>query len=389
MSGFKRLPKHLLLQMDNCGGQNKNRYIFGYMGMLVAKRVFKTVTMGFMMPGHTHDDVDAFFSKFSEALRRQTCYTLPQIMDILKGCVSAEVESTFLTEVPDWKSFIEPHLCSGKDTLIGTREPLQFQIALKDETPVIRYKMRSWHSQWLPAEGIPIFKTLPNGFPDIPSGSPKPMQASTFHVRKDGEKKLTEHLRSLVQYWREGLKVGQVSNYCTVIESVINYWERVIRSLEITPLSSSTLSTPFWPQSVQGSDLKRRRSEEVHQLKEHYFGPRCKRPKPAFDVDVDVVKDSFVLVKPDSDIYPVWLGRCLQNPVIEDGIKHVSVQYYIPIGRRGTEEERYQNWVATKWEVNHNDPVANVPLTCIIHGFSKNKVSRSITIPKGSVDAVL
>ena len=82
-STFRRLPENLLLQLDNCAGENKNRYLFAYLSMLVARGVFKTIQLGFLMVGHTHEDIDAMFSRFSEKLRVTQTYTLPHLMDTL------------------------------------------------------------------------------------------------------------------------------------------------------------------------------------------------------------------------------------------------------------------------------------------------------------------
>ena len=35
-SMFWKLPENLLLQLDNCAGENKNRYLFAYLSLLVA-----------------------------------------------------------------------------------------------------------------------------------------------------------------------------------------------------------------------------------------------------------------------------------------------------------------------------------------------------------------
>jgi hypothetical protein len=61
---YKPLPQCLYLQLDNCVGENKNRYVFAFLSLLVAKGIFKQVYVGFLMVGHTHEDVDAMFSKF-------------------------------------------------------------------------------------------------------------------------------------------------------------------------------------------------------------------------------------------------------------------------------------------------------------------------------------
>ena len=49
VSYFCRLPENLLLQLDNCAGENKNRYLFAYLSLLVVRGVFKTIQLGFFM----------------------------------------------------------------------------------------------------------------------------------------------------------------------------------------------------------------------------------------------------------------------------------------------------------------------------------------------------
>ena len=61
---FSRLFENLLLQLDNWAGENKNRYLFAYLSLLVAKGVFKIVHLGFLMVGHTYEDIDEMFSRF-------------------------------------------------------------------------------------------------------------------------------------------------------------------------------------------------------------------------------------------------------------------------------------------------------------------------------------
>jgi hypothetical protein len=57
------LPEVLYLQMDNCWRENKNRYLFGYLALLVFRRIFRTVFIHFLPKGHTHEDIDQMFSR--------------------------------------------------------------------------------------------------------------------------------------------------------------------------------------------------------------------------------------------------------------------------------------------------------------------------------------
>lgn len=62
--------------MDNCGRENKNRFLFSYLEALVRKGVFKEVFVGFLPLGHTHKDIDQVFSRTAERLRSNDAITL-------------------------------------------------------------------------------------------------------------------------------------------------------------------------------------------------------------------------------------------------------------------------------------------------------------------------
>lgn len=77
---FRPLPRHLLLQMDNSGKDNKNQTILAFCSELVSRGVFETVTMNFLMVGHTHEDIDALFSKVALQILDKEVVTFPQLM---------------------------------------------------------------------------------------------------------------------------------------------------------------------------------------------------------------------------------------------------------------------------------------------------------------------
>lgn len=55
----KPLPPILHVQMDNVVGDNKNKFLFCFWSLLVAKGIFREVYVKFMFVGHSHDDIDA------------------------------------------------------------------------------------------------------------------------------------------------------------------------------------------------------------------------------------------------------------------------------------------------------------------------------------------
>ncbi|KAL3686031.1 hypothetical protein R1sor_004053 [Riccia sorocarpa] len=64
---LRMLPPNLYIQLDNFAKDNKNWTLMAFCSELVARGCCKTITMFFFVVGHTHEDVDAFFSKVNAA----------------------------------------------------------------------------------------------------------------------------------------------------------------------------------------------------------------------------------------------------------------------------------------------------------------------------------
>ena len=153
MPSFCKLLENLLLQLDNCAKENKNWYLFSYLSLLVARGVFKTIQLGFLMVGHTHEDIDAMFSRFSEKLRVGQTFTLPHLMDTLRTSSTSCPTPFLLTQVPDFKNFCDGYLCEGQEALIVHSKPLQFFFFMDGETPVMQYKVHVASPNWRPSNG--------------------------------------------------------------------------------------------------------------------------------------------------------------------------------------------------------------------------------------------
>ena len=74
------LPKKLFLQLDNSAKDDKNRYVMAFCFFLTARRVFKEVTVGFLIVGHTHEDINEHFSYLSKLLKMKNMYVLADLM---------------------------------------------------------------------------------------------------------------------------------------------------------------------------------------------------------------------------------------------------------------------------------------------------------------------
>ena len=71
-------PAHLVIQSDNTVAQAKNHVTCMCLGVLVSKGFFKTITLNFMMVGHTHEDIDQLFGLLISHTLRLPGWQTPQ-----------------------------------------------------------------------------------------------------------------------------------------------------------------------------------------------------------------------------------------------------------------------------------------------------------------------
>jgi hypothetical protein len=113
------LPPVLNIQLDNACSDNKNRYVFSFFSLLVQKGVFRKVYISFLLVGHTHEDIDAMFGRWSRRLRENDYPTRPMLMKSFMDAETEPVIPHLIEEVPNFKAFVDGYLCSGNDALQG------------------------------------------------------------------------------------------------------------------------------------------------------------------------------------------------------------------------------------------------------------------------------
>jgi hypothetical protein len=68
--GVKPLPRRLSLQMDNYINDNKNCHMLTFLSLLIIRKVFEEVQLGFLVVGHTHEDIDGSFGYLLKKLKK-------------------------------------------------------------------------------------------------------------------------------------------------------------------------------------------------------------------------------------------------------------------------------------------------------------------------------
>lgn len=157
------LPDVLYLQMDNCARENKNRYLLAFMAYLVEKGVFRKIKVSFLMVGHTHEDIDQVFSKFSHWLCKHAAMTLEKLMEGFEKCYTPAPTSIRTSTVFNITEWLIPHL----NTIKNHSKPHIFKIA-KDDNGRARIFWKEWSTDktWN-ATGDYLLKTQVEDSPDV------------------------------------------------------------------------------------------------------------------------------------------------------------------------------------------------------------------------------
>ena len=169
------LPSILNVQMDNAIGDNKNRYVYAYWSLLVAKRIFREVYVNFMIVGHTHEDIDALFGRWSMLLKKENFPTIPALMKLFMDVESIPTIPHLIEEVPDFKSFIEGVILDKEEVLVGHTKPQQVKFYLDAMgCSRMKYKLFCTDVEWLEegGAGIKIWKEDAQGHSLWPRGEP-------------------------------------------------------------------------------------------------------------------------------------------------------------------------------------------------------------------------
>jgi hypothetical protein len=66
--------------MDNCVKDNKNHHLLAFLSLLTTQEVFKEVQLGFLVVGHTHENIDGSFGYLSKTLKEQNNYVMVDLM---------------------------------------------------------------------------------------------------------------------------------------------------------------------------------------------------------------------------------------------------------------------------------------------------------------------
>ncbi|GBG80184.1 hypothetical protein CBR_g30550 [Chara braunii] len=385
-----KLPPLLRVQADNCGGQNKNRFIFAFLALLVKFRIFKEILMGFMIVGHTHTDIDAKFSLFARKLNGSDVYTMEELFAVLQQSCEEQVECTQLMEMVDWKTTISPYL----DNLIsGHATPHLFCFYMEDDNPAMLYKAHCTDKNWGPEKGpVYWFKRSADKKWAGPEWGFEPRRESPDPASGDFTNGKAG-LRVLVKTWKDAMNEWETQ---TIEErqlktSRLRYWtERLTEfdNIEVEETRTVSLSFSFWPKPMPSDPSSEHSVPCILPQpfrKPCFVGHRKDAPKPEFDPYKAVELDDFVVLRaPDDHVQEgciFWVAR-----VIKKETTRIFVEYWRPCGRKQKLSKLYEDAWNKTWRVETESEPGWQDLRSVAWAWTSGIRSRTgMKIRKGDV----
>ena len=122
-----------------------------FLSLLTTRGVFEEIHAGFLLVGHMHEDIDAYFSHLSKAVESKNTFVLADLMKTFMQNLDLSFMPEFIQEVADFKSFIHNYQSIFAARLIGLGEMHLFKFYVdNDGWPIMRYKKSIVDAQWLP-----------------------------------------------------------------------------------------------------------------------------------------------------------------------------------------------------------------------------------------------
>src|SRR5450759_4271508 len=133
--------------MDNSSKDNQNQTMLAFASDLVAQGIFEIVTISFIMKGHTHEDIDAAFSKVSLRMGGKNIGTVPELMVEVWECMhDMHMVPSLITEVVAYKAYLKRH---NVKEIMGHSKPISFRFSMRNNKPIYQYKQNT-NGPWIP-----------------------------------------------------------------------------------------------------------------------------------------------------------------------------------------------------------------------------------------------
>ena len=144
---------HLVLNFDNCTGQNKNNVMMKLIPFLYETKYFSKITFNFLVVGHTKNAADRLFNSLKDQYHKENIFTMDQLDKILSKSDRVTVLQTKESDFFDYATFLDLHYSTlagkiknnhifhcGEGSTVGNQIYMDLRESALDEDHVVKHK---------------------------------------------------------------------------------------------------------------------------------------------------------------------------------------------------------------------------------------------------------
>ncbi|KAL3702382.1 hypothetical protein R1sor_020404 [Riccia sorocarpa] len=340
---FKKLPSTFYIQLDNSGKDDKNWAVMSILSELVMRGVFKTVVMSFLIVGHTHEDVDAYFSKINMSLSHRQITSLPEILSMIYSAEERKALPRLITEVADYKLHAEPY----RKTVEGISKPVAFKFYMENNMPMMKFQEK-YGGPWCPPNGNTLWRRKDRksktDFSLLLPPNQEPLSAP-MNRTYDKKEEIVSYLTAYIAHIGAIQSRTSTSNESYALDqAIIDYWKNIKSVFEGAAWETyegRPLKHGFWPRTNHGTGyqwpgegnhqqdgqrlemdhLMKEAEEEFLEQNQLFVGHPSERERERFAPLLDIQVGVMLLIRP-SDQFPVknniWVAKAITSVIREE-----------------------------------------------------------------------
>ena len=157
--GWDKLPEKLHVQMDNTKKDNRNNIVYGFLASLVDRGFLQEVELSFLPIGHTHEDIDAFFSRIAKQVKTKKCLTIDDLANRIRASSQqTQVTVQVIEKVIDVAAWILPSCRPWKE---DKNPALHINWFRKEGAVYMKSRLNAGKSTlWVPEGGHLFYRSL-------------------------------------------------------------------------------------------------------------------------------------------------------------------------------------------------------------------------------------
>ena len=259
------LPPCLLLQLDNTTKQCKGKFLMAFLGLLVHEGVFKKVIVSFLPVGHTHEDIDQFFSRVSKQLRLFPAYDRHELAGRIKNGYHKYGSAPVVRHWDNVANISGWLLLHKVCTMADITAHHQFRLFRTASEGTVQMQGRRWpgggrDDHWSGLNSNKMFQSLfkDDDFPSLldtwdtvpPAARPEqPPTEDTLRKTREGLNQLYEYLPGMTQQAKDDCDALYELYATPVQEDIAFSWDRADVELLFTP-ADNVARQPVAPVAV-------------------------------------------------------------------------------------------------------------------------------------------